>query len=290
MDWPAFARHLVNSSEAKGLPRCAEWGDVKSWPGAAPSLTYLAVARTGSGSLHAALHDNFPERPHPHDHSCSLGALEARGARRVVVSLRHPLERTSSGVQRRVELPTRKQSVFMEAFAGVADGRYADAYVGALRDTAHPKHADAHRLTYGEFGAAYRQTYMVPVVRYYLADGRGLAQLDFLCTAKLTAGFNALAARAGLPRRMNATPPPAPFVPRRHRKRDRNPNAPQPHVSAVASSEPAAVLARFAPENARWLAHTYRDDLLLFRKHCHDPYPDFGVLPAASRAARVHTS
>ena len=71
-------------------------------------MLYLAVARTGSESLNVAI----GKRGAPHTHACTLPLLQREAMTtkrfgmsnepfRVLISLRSPLERISSGVQRR---------------------------------------------------------------------------------------------------------------------------------------------------------------------------------------------
>lgn len=69
---------------------CANWSGVPLASG--PGIAYMAMARTGSGSLRAVLANLYgmERRKFPHDHSCTLRGLASRhpDARRVIVPLR----------------------------------------------------------------------------------------------------------------------------------------------------------------------------------------------------------
>lgn len=58
-------------------------------------ISYCAIARSGSTTLS----EYFTH----HNHDCSVKDLERLGARRIVIALRHPLARISSGFSRRIE-------------------------------------------------------------------------------------------------------------------------------------------------------------------------------------------
>ena len=53
----------------------------------------------------------------------------------------------------------------------------AEAFVGALRNETDPLHEAALSATVGPR----RQSYMLPVSEFYLADSLGLAEVEFLC-------------------------------------------------------------------------------------------------------------
>ena len=88
-------------SMAMPLP-CANWSFVPLASG--PGIAYVAMARSGSGSLRAVLANLYGmDRPaFPHDHSCTLRGLASRhpDARRVIVPLRLLHDRIVSGFTR----------------------------------------------------------------------------------------------------------------------------------------------------------------------------------------------
>jgi hypothetical protein len=119
-------------------------------------VTNLAIARTGSESVTKAM--RRAGQPGHHNHDCTLAALAALGARRAVVSIRHPVARLVSGYQRRMETASDRAGTKRANRDYVAQFRAGglEEYVSALRLPAHPKHAAALAVTYGNE----RQSYM----------------------------------------------------------------------------------------------------------------------------------
>ena len=191
----------------------------------------LAVARTGSDSITKALQANRQNAHHNHD--CTLADMAAVGARRVIVSLRHPAARIVSGFQRRAlgQNPSSRvrgdtktslskttaekaaNLLFVESFVPFG----VDEYVSALRLPEHPKHRAAIDATYGKK----RQSYMIPLIGFYFGDGDvenslGLrattsggggedgnhelvtVEVQFLCTPTLSADYLAAVKLWGL--------------------------------------------------------------------------------------------
>ena len=87
-------------------------------------IGYLAVARTGSEAMQSALASAADVDKHdlPHNHDCRLRDLEhIPGAHRVLISLRHPVDRIMSGTARRVEKHEKSKpanSLFQQHFRG----------------------------------------------------------------------------------------------------------------------------------------------------------------------------
>lgn len=103
---------------------CANWSRVNLQ--AEPGVAYLAIPRTGSGSLRALLAKlhGVPNDQFPHDHSCGMkGLLETHKARRVLVLLRELHVRIVSEFAR-----SRKRGCRPPAWQG------ACAYPPVLRD------------------------------------------------------------------------------------------------------------------------------------------------------------
>ena len=152
----------------------------------------LAIARTGSESLTKALKKN-EQRSH-HNHDCRLADVVFYGARRVVISLRHPVARIVSGFQRRLDssLSSNIKKYPNKALGENFRSTGLDDYVAALKDPRHPKHEIALDVTYGEN----RQSFMLPMVGYYLGVGfsgagseQAQVEVRFLCTPTLSRDF-----------------------------------------------------------------------------------------------------
>jgi hypothetical protein len=222
-------------------------------------VAYLAIARAGSTSLA----DVF----HYHDHDCTLRNLEERGARRVLVSLRHPVARISSGLSRRLEghhLKKEGNRIFYETF------KTPDAYVQALRagaggGAAAGDNGDvavavvderviklAHEATIGH----HKQNFMTPVSEFYLANPMGLADVVFLCIDTLAEDFDAAFAQ-----RWHIRPPP-------NTKAMKHDGEKRKNVSHTSSANMTAVYSRFSATSLEWLLQTYAADVALFEKHC----------------------
>ena len=153
------------------------------------TVSYLAVARTGSETIHVSIGRNAP-----HNHDCRLKDLERFGARYVFVSLRDPVARISSGVRRRREGHNggkKANDDFNDAFPGEHALRN---YVDALRFPSHPSHSRALSVTYGPI----RQSFMLPINEYYLARARNTSRVLFVCTDRLVDDFNNQASANGL--------------------------------------------------------------------------------------------
>jgi len=132
----------------------------------------LAIARTGSESLTSALRRTG--LPTHHSHDCTLADVGKRGAKVVLASLRHPVSRIVSGIQRRdsdASSNTRKHNVLFSSYflpqrLPPLEGRVisADPFLDALRNVSHPLHSRAREVTLGPT----RQSFMLPVVEFYL--------------------------------------------------------------------------------------------------------------------------
>jgi len=125
----------------------------------------LAIARAGSDTvIHTMQRWERKENAHEygHDHTCTLADYAAKGARRVVISLREPVSRLISGFMRRMEGHAEHDynKRFEKAF------KTPDSYVTALVDPRDKLHREALEVTYGDGGT---QNYMTPVVEFYLS-------------------------------------------------------------------------------------------------------------------------
>ena len=237
-------------------------------------VTYLAVARAASEDLHAKLSSSSQQLQgeqrrtttilNHHDHDCTLRDLEERGARRVLVAVRHPLARISSGISRRLErkvLKKKANAVFVEHFGTKKHngGGGAEAFVGALRNQTDPLHEAALNATVGPR----RQNYMVPVSEFYLANSLGLAEVKFLCIDTLDHDY-AAAFQRWFPTNVNADDTGSPVKSPRNDKRK--------HVSKISSGNATTVFLRFSKESVDWIEQTYAKDIALYQKHCPEGY------------------
>ena len=198
---------LDNRGRANPAYLCAERGVLAHAAAAGGDVvSNLAIARTGSETL--ALFLRALGQPSHHGHDCTLvDVARAGGARRVVVSLRDPLARLVSGFQRRMEGNNERKvwnRVMAKCFDAAAGG--LTRFVEALRDADDPLHTDALLAVYGPT----RQSYMVPVVEYYLqgmvatdragtryvTEDDGLdVEVAFVCTPTLDSDLEALERR-----------------------------------------------------------------------------------------------
>ncbi len=254
----------------KRMPQCQ--AKFKNSTEPSTVITYLAVARAASESLHAKLassnealhrkHRSTTKILNHHDHDCTLRDLEKRGARRVFVALRHPLERISSGISRRLEgnnLKKKANALFFEKFGKKNhNGKGgAEAFVGALRNQTDPLHWDARSATVGPR----KQNYMIPISEFYLANSLGLAEVGFLCIDTLDDDYAAVSQR---------------WFPSTTKADDNDPlksthNDEHRHVSKI-SSGANTVFSRFSKESVDWIEQTYAQDIALFKKHCPEGY------------------
>jgi hypothetical protein len=207
----------------------------------AEEVTYLAIARAGSTTLGTVFRY--------HDHDCTLRDMEERGARRILVTLRHPLARISSGVARRLEGKASKKTANRIFFENFKEGG-VEAYITALRNELDPFHDVAMKATVGER----RQSYMLPITQFYLDNSLGLAGVTFLCLETLDDDYEAAFQRWG-------TEP---------KKKLQTEN-----TSKVSSRNSTSVLLRFSPESIQWVAQTYAADIALYKKHCPEGFRKF---------------
>ena len=156
-DQPFSLELLIDHLKGERAPNCSAWigkMDRRGEQGWSTPMLYLAVARTGSESLNVAI----GKRRAPHTHACTLPLLQREAMTtkrfgmstepfRVLISLRSPLERISSGVQRRsdrLNITHQKPAnqLFIRHFR---EG--ADRYLNALRDVRDPLHRVAMEVT-----------------------------------------------------------------------------------------------------------------------------------------------
>lgn len=229
-------------------PEC----DLKSYNES--NIGNLAIARTGSESLTRALARNNLYAHHKHD--CDIVSLVAKGARTVMVSLRDPVTRLVSGVQRRASKDRmNKKKAANKQFKSlfIETNRVSDHFFAALRDSSHPLHPQALGVTFGPR----RQSYMMPLVEFYLdlsrlEPGSDLqkkvfkTKLWFLCTESLTDDFNRAAKILGLSRPMK-------------KKASRH------HTSPVRSDQEKELLSL---QNREWITSLYARDAQLHHLFC----------------------
>ena len=132
---------------------CERWSTV-DLGSRGPSVAYVAIARSGSGTLQALLARlyGFADRlAFPHDHQCQLAELVLRfRPRRVLVPLRPLHERIESGVARAQRRNCTLNGAWQPACAPPRE-RAADRYVASLR------RGDAAPTTFGRPALAYDQ-------------------------------------------------------------------------------------------------------------------------------------
>jgi limonene-1,2-epoxide hydrolase len=174
--------------------------------------------------------------------------MEKRGARRVLVTLRHPLARISSGAARRLEGHAGKKTangLFLECF----NEGGAEACVKALRDELDPFHDVAMEATVGER----RQACVLPITQFYLDNSLGLAGVTFLCLETLEDDCEAAFQRWGTePKKLQTK-----------------------HASKTSSGNSTNVLLSFSPESIQWVAQTHAADVALCKKHCPEGHRTF---------------
>jgi hypothetical protein len=207
----------------------------------AEEVAYLPIARAGSETLGTVFGY--------HDHDCTLRDMEKRGARRILVTLRHPLARISSGVARRLEGKGGTKRTSKRLFLEYFNEGGAEAYIKALRDELDPFHDVAMEVTVG----GGKQDFMVPITEFYLDNSLGLAGVTFLCLETLEDDYEAAFQRWGT-------------EPKKLQKK---------HTSNVSSGNSTSVLLRFSPESIQWVAQTYAADIALYKKHCPEGFRKF---------------
>ena len=218
---------------------CSQWKEVYN------GVAYVCVARAASTTVQTILNKAMRAGGGgiPHDHTCTLQTLEERGATKVLVALRHPIARISSGIARRFDRQNHKKQrnqIFLKHFSTPED------YISALRDEKNEKHSVAIECTMLEKG----QNYMTPLTEFYLQDSLGIADIAYLCINSLI--DDAIKAFD----RWNIIP----------RKSLIDENS---HTSLTfSSSNLTNVYSRFSPESISWLEKTYAADIELFERYC----------------------
>ena len=188
---PPFLQLLIENRK----PKCRVRRPVKnskSFP--LQPVTYIAIARAGSTTLR----EGFSH----HCHDCTVNDMEQRGFRYVLVPLRHPLARISSGLSRRFEgWKTEKESngIIHNIFHNSTNGE--DAFLTSLRSETDPYHKDVIRSILGPKN----QNYMVPITHFYLKNYTGVANIAFLCIETLLDDYHAAFRRWGLKPHKNLT-------------------------------------------------------------------------------------
>mmetsp|Transcript_25971 Transcript_25971/g.40252 ORF Transcript_25971/g.40252 Transcript_25971/m.40252 type:complete len:182 (+) Transcript_25971:562-1107(+) len=168
--------------------------------------------------------------------------MEKVGARRVLVNLRHPLARISSGINRRLErnqVSKGANALFVKQFGS------HEAYVGALRNETDPLHRVALEVT----SCQRCQNYMLPISEFYLSGSLGLAEIAFTCIDTLGDDYVAAFQRwwginVSIPKNKRA------------------------HESKTTSKNATSVQSRFSEESIDWIERIYAADVALYKKPC----------------------
>ena len=224
----------------------------------------LAIARTGSATVQAFARDAGWANQHAHE--CNLEHFYRRGARRALVSLRHPVARVISGFQRRAtgaDPSKAANRLFGKSFGSL------DAYIDALRDERSAFHRVALEVSVG----ANEQSYLLPVAEFYLAgfervarDARGaVIDVGFACTTRLDDDLVALLHAWGTRKETMKVRAVAPGV--GATAADAAATAPKErHASAVKSETGRDSM--ISEANAAWLERLYARDVALDAAHC----------------------
>ena len=208
--------------------------------------TYIAIARAGSTTLH----EGFDH----HDHDCTLKDMEQRGFRYVLLPLRHPLARISSGLSRRFEGKTlgfsgkESNRIIYEMFQNRTNG--ADDFLTSLRSETDPHHEAVISSILGPKN----QNYMLPITHFYLKNYTGHVNVAFLCIETLLDDYHAAFRRWGI------EPPKA------------LPETSIRNKSKVSSGNTTTLMTRFSKQNIDWVEQTYSNDVALYKKHCPDGF------------------
>lgn len=188
-----FLQLLIENRKPKcRIRRPVENGERKE---PSQSVTYIAIARAGSTTLR----EGFSH----HDHDCTVQSMEQRGFRYVLIPLRHPLARISSGLSRRFEGKWKMQKetngIIHNIFHNSTNGE--DAFLTSLRSETDPYHKDVIRSILGPKN----QNYMVPITHFYLKNYTGVANVAFLCIETLLDDYPAAFRRWGIKPLKNLT-------------------------------------------------------------------------------------
>ncbi len=199
----------------------------------------------------------------------------------IIVSLRHPLARISSGISRRMEgKVTKKKSnaLIVDNFVkkgSDSDGdtvHVAEKFVHALRNESDPLHDIALEATLGHD----RQNYMTPVSEFYLADSTYYDSLPTSTSASASASASAInvntkvkfvcidtldddydaALQGWFPTSFSAT------------ARERASQT----ESKISSGNFHTVLSRFSKDSIDWVERTYAKDVALYKEYCPEGY------------------
>ena len=260
---PLLRLHAEEASQNGNNTKTAiKQNSVSFGPG---EITYLALARSGSTTLFEVLGKKH------HEPNCRLRDLEALGARRVVIPLRHPMARIASGLSsvlrgkgdKRSATVVQLRTTFTEISEQTGDSP-EEAYLKAIRDdTDNRVHQIARKaITTGS------QPHKLPVYEYYLESLNpelhfiSRSEIRFLCMDTLVDDLErALQAWDGVESRKR----------RAH--------------SPYARANWTQVMSRFSKESIKWVERVYKHDVELYRTFCPRGYRSF---TRALRRARVH--
>ena len=238
-------------------------------------VTYLGVAHAVSDNLRATKLSSLLQTHHRqqrsttkilnhHDHDCTLRDLEDRGARHVLMALRHPLARISSSISQRLKrqvLNKKANTLFVEQFGKENHNREggAEAFVGVLLNQADPLHKAALSATVGPR----KQNHMVPVSELYFSNLLGLVEVEFLCIDTLDNDY-ATAFQLWFATTVKADDNGSPVkIPLNDKRK---------YVSNISSGNATTVFLRFSKESVDWIQQTYAKDFALYKKHCPEGY------------------
>jgi len=200
----------------------------------------LAIARTGSTSVIANL-ESLPDNEHAvdHNHDCILKDVLDSGAQHVVVSLRHPVARILSGVQRRFEGYKTKKHANLEIKRSFGNFNH---FLDALRDAHDKKHKKAMKMTH----CWNCQNFFLPVQEFHLRE-EDRANVKFVCTCKLNSMMMKAAEQWGMGGKMKTS---------------------TKNGSKRSSSSAEFQKQQVSEVNRKWIEDIYAADLALYKEHC----------------------
>lgn len=217
----------------------------------------LAIARTGSETVRKVLLQN--NQPAHHEHRYALQDVYEKGARRVLISIRHPVSRLVSDFQRH-GFGKMNHNPKLGNADFIANFHDLNTYFDALRLVDNPLHELALNVTYG-YGV---KNCMIPVAEYYLRDWKNTqeyqspewwakekgVEIRFICTATLAPDFGEVAEEWGMTQLMQV---------HAHSSKFDSENI------TLITSRPES---RLSEANLAWYRNQYRNDFALYERHC----------------------
>lgn len=232
--------------EQERRKRECKWKEVKN----KNEVAYLCVARSASATVQEIVQqiEGVEAEEVLHDHNCRLETLEEGGARKVLVVLRHPLARISSGLARRFEgfsLDKYGNKILYENFESAED------YISALRNVTNDRHSAAMKTLKWS-----GQNYLTPVTEFYLKGSLGEAELAFLCIDSLIDDAIHALDEWNLEHSVKSLIKESNLETQHHQSK------------LFSSSNLTNVFSRFSQESIAWVEKIYAADIQLFESHC----------------------